>query len=77
MISIAVSVIFIAALVLAIWCYCKSRNQEETDDDVNPTYGDYEVPDPVVEVEDSNDYYSEVYVEGTSRVRDNNSMYTA
>ena len=35
--------------------------------DVNPTYGDYEdYAEPVVEVEDSNMYYSEVYVEGTS-----------
>ena len=54
-----------------------SRNQEQAEDDVNPTYGEYEDPDPVVEVEDSNPYYSDVYVEGTSRATDNNSMYSA
>ena len=46
------------------------------EDDDNPTYGDYaDYSEPVVEVEDSNLYYEDVYVEGTSRVRDNNSNY--
>ena len=46
-----------------------------TDIDENPTYGDYYDPDPVMEVEDSNDYYSSTYEADTSRTTDNNSQY--
>ena len=45
--------------------------------DENPTYGDYHDPDPTVEVEDRNDYYSSDYEVGTGRSRatDNNPYY--
>ena len=46
-----------------------------THDDLNPTYGDYVDPDPTVEVEDTNDYYSSDYEAGTSRMTDNNPYY--
>ena len=50
--------------------------EEVTDIDENHTYGDYYDPDPVVEVEDINDYYSStVYEADTSRATDNNSLY--
>ena len=45
-------------------------------EDVNDTYGDYySDPDPVVEMTDSNDYYTGVYEAGTTMTRDNNSQY--
>ena len=45
--------------------------------DENATYGDYSDPDPRMEVEDTNDYYSSDYEAGTgrSRVTDNNPYY--
>ena len=44
--------------------------------DENPTYGDYHDPDPTVEVEDRNDYYSSNYEPvGTSRATNNNPLY--
>ena len=47
-----------------------------TDIDENHTYGNYDDPDPVVEVEDINDYYSStVYEADMSRTTDNNSQY--
>ena len=44
------------------------------DDDENPTYGDYSDPDPRMEMEDSNNYYSSDYEagKGRSRATDNN-----
>ena len=61
-------------------CICKQRKARKlagnvTDIDENHTYGDYYDPDPVVEVEDSNDYYSSTYEAGASRTTDNNSRY--
>ena len=45
-------------------------------EDINDTYGDYYTnPDPVVEMTDSNDYYTGVYEDGTTMTRDNNSQY--
>ena len=45
-------------------------------EDVNDIYGDYSDPDPVVEVTDSNPYYTGDYDEaGTTMTRDNNSLY--
>merc|ERR1712129_465501 len=78
--TIVGSVIAVAFVSLAGFFgirFFKRRNHEMAESpDVNPTYGDYEdYAEPVVEVEDSNMYYSEVYVEGTSRARDNNSLY--
>ena len=55
----------------------KMRAAETTDDDENPVYGYYFDPDPRMEVEDTNDYYSSDYEAGTgtSRTTDNNSCY--
>ena len=45
-------------------------------EDINDTYGDYSVPDPVVEMVDSNQYYyTGVYEADTTMTRDNNSQY--
>ena len=44
-------------------------------EDVNDIYGDYSDPDPVVEVTDSNPYYTCDYGDGTTMTRDNNSLY--
>ena len=43
-------------------------------EDINDTYVDY-YSDPVVEMVDSNDYYTGVYEAGTTMTRDNNSQY--
>ena len=53
------------------------READVTDDDENPTYGDYFDPDPRMEVEDTNDYYSSDYEAGTGRSKttDNNPYY--
>ena len=47
------------------------------DEDENPTYGDYYDPNPRMEVEDTNAYYSSDYEAGTgmSRTTDNNPYY--
>ena len=57
--------------------FLRTRSQDQpAEPDVNPTYGDYsDYSEPVVEVEDSDLYYEDVYMEGTSRVRDKNSNY--
>ena len=45
-------------------------------EDINDTYGDYySDPNPVVEMVDSNGYYTGVYEAGTTMTRDNNSQY--
>ena len=53
------------------------RAAETTDDDENPVYGYNFDPDPRMEVEDTNDYYSSDYEAGTgtSRTTDNNPYY--
>ena len=55
----------------------KRRAAEVTDVDENPVYGYYFDPDPRMEVEDTNDYYSSDYEAGTgtSKTTDNNPYY--
>ena len=48
---------------------------DKTQEDENPTYGHYSDPDPRMEIEDSNAYYSSDYEAGTSRTTDNNPYY--
>ena len=78
---IATSILsLIILLLLILVCIYKQRrtkggSETVTRDDVNPTYGDYVDPDPTVEVEDTNDYYSSDYEAGTSRMNDNNPYY--
>ena len=80
---VAVSVLGCLLLFLTLLCIFKLRGRplrrtaDVTDDDENPTYGDYFDPDPRMEVEDSNDYYSSDYEAGTgkSRATDNNPYY--
>ena len=52
----------------------KRRGEMQKDVDENPTYGDYFDPNPRMEVEDTNVYYSSDYEAGTGRSRatDNN-----
>ena len=65
--------------VLCIWRRQRARRStgDVTDEDENPTYGDYFDPDPRAEVEDTNDYYSSDYEAGTglSRATENNPYY--
>ena len=75
-VALVFAICFVVVAIIGCWIV-KARRQENhiEDNDVNPTYGDYaDYSEPVVEV-DSNPYYSEVYTEGTSRVKDNNSLY--
>ena len=69
-------------LLLLLFCIFKQKKAsrttaEEPDVDENHTYGDYFDPDPIMEVEDNNDYYSSDYEAGTgtSRATDNNPYY--
>ena len=62
---IAVSVSVILLLLFLILCIVKQRKARKrkatadvTKEDENPTYGDYFDPDPTMEVEDTNTYYS-------------------
>ena len=77
----AVSILSLVILLLLILvCIYKQRrtkggSETVTHTDLNPTYGDYVDPDPTVEVEDTNDYYSSDYEAGTSRMTDNNPYY--
>ena len=73
---------FLLLLILILLCIFKQRRARRraadvSDEDENPTYGDYFDPDPIVEVEDSNAYYSSDYEAdtGTSRTMDNNPYY--
>ena len=76
--------VFLLTSIGVAFCLCKRRKARKVaenvtdidiDIDVNPTYGDYYHPDPVVEVEDVNDYYTGVYQDGSTMTRDNNSQY--
>ena len=70
-------------LIIIVLCIFKQRrarrvgaaNVIKTDE--NATYGDYSDPDPRMEVEDTNDYYSSDYEAGTgtSKTTDNNPYY--
>ena len=53
----------------------KTRSVEQTRVEINQVYGDYVDPDPTVEVEDTNAYYSSDYEAGKSRMTDNNLYY--
>ena len=73
---------FLLVLILSLLCFFKQRRAmrravDVRDEDENPTYGDYFDPDPIVEVEDSNAYYSSDYEAGTgtSRITDINPDY--
>ena len=80
-IAVTVAVLGCLLLLIALLCIFKQRKRttkreaDVTDDDENPTYGDYFDPDPRVEVEDSNSYYSSDYETGTGRTTDNNPHY--
>ena len=77
----AVSILSLVILLLLILvCIYKQRRIKRcslpvTHEGANPTYGNYVDPDPIVEVEDINDYYSSDYEAGTSRMTDNNPYY--
>ena len=82
-IAVTVAVLGCLLLLIALLCIFKqrrrtiSRGTHARQEDVNPTYGDYSDPDPRMEVEDTNDYYSSDYEAGTgtSRTTDNNPYY--
>jgi len=81
-VTITVSVLGILLLIVTLLCIFKRRRARRRaadviDEDENPTYGDYFDPDPIVEVEDSNAYYSSEYEagSGTSKITDNNPDY--
>ena len=74
--SVGIVLVIFAAVIG--FKFCRSRNKPNwpEDNDVNPTYGDYgDYSEPVMEVEDSNVYYSDTSMHGASGVRDNNSLY--
>ena len=83
--GVAVTVSVLALLLLLtilLLCIFKQRRAKRRAADVrfeddNPTYGDYFDPNPRVEVEDTNAYYSSDYEAGTgtSRTTDNNPYY--
>ena len=74
------SILFLLfAILFCILKQRKTRNRAANviKTDENATYGDYSDPDPRMEVEDTNDYYSSDYEAGTgtSRTTDNNPYY--
>ena len=75
--SALVSLLLLIVIVLCIFKTQKARrraaNVVKTDE--NPTYGDYSDPDPRMEVEDNNAYYSSDYEAGSIRTTDNNPNY--
>ena len=82
-VAVTVSVL-VLLLLLIIMLLCifkqqrtKTRAADVRAEDLNPAYGDYYDPDPRMEVEDSNAYYSSDYEAGTgtSRTTDNNPLY--
>ena len=85
--EVVVTVSVVGCLLLLLFvtllCIFKQRRRtigrgtHERQEDVNPTYGDYIDPDPRMEVEDTNNYYSSDYRAGTgtSKVTDNNPDY--
>ena len=82
-IVVTASVLGCLLLLIALLCIFKQRKRttkreaDVTDDDENPTYGDYFDPNPRMEVDDTNDYYSSDYDAGTgtSKTTDNNPDY--
>ena len=77
----ASALVSLLLLIVILLCIFKQRRAKMrraanvTKTDENATYGDYSDPDPRMEVEDSNAYYSSDYEAGTSRTTDNNSFY--
>ena len=72
-IAVSVSVILLLLLLIILLCIFnqqkakRRRAAEVTQDDNNPVYGDYFDPDPTMEVEDTNDYYSSGSVDSTTQ----------
>ena len=75
--GVLVGLLLLLAVVYAVHKYFKDKIcYPIMKEDVNDIYGDYSDPDPVVEVTDSNPYYTCDYDEtGTTMTRDNNSLY--
>ena len=76
------SVLLITLILLFAFCISKCRQRRPVHrnvphTDLNPEYGNYEDPDPIVEVVDTNDYYFSDYEVGSGRsaIRDNNPYY--
>ena len=73
-VAVSVSGILLLLLLLIILlCIFKQRKEKKrrraadvTQDDENPVYGDYSHPDPRMEVEDTNAYYSSGLVDPNS-----------
>ena len=75
--SALVSLLLFLVIVL---CICKQKKARRSAANVvkcdeNATYGNYSDPDPRMEVEDNNAYYSSDYEAGTSKTTDNNPYY--
>ena len=78
--SVALGVLLVIAVSIGLYTgkrwQAKKLAETVVEIDENPTYGDYYDPDPVMEVEDNNVYYSSDYNENeVSRTTDNNSLY--
>ena len=74
--GVLVGLLLLLAVVYAVHKYFQEKIcYPIMKEDVNDIYGDYSDPDPVVEVTDSNPYYTGDYEAGTTMTRDNNSQY--
>ena len=83
--SVALGVFLVIAVIIVLYICkrlkAKKHAESAANIDENPTYGDYYDPDPVMEVEDNNVYYSNssdystTYEARLSRTTDNNSLY--
>ena len=76
--SILGPLLLLIAIIVCIFKQRKTRNRAANviKTDENATYGDYSDPDPRMEVEDTNDYYSSDYEAGTgTRTTDINPYY--
>ena len=76
----AVGVFLVIAISIGLYIskrwHAKKLAETVVEIDENPMYDDYYDPDPVMEVEDNNVYYSSDYNETeVSRTTDNNSLY--
>ena len=74
--GVLVGLLLLLAVVFAVHeCFKDKYCCPIMKEDVNDIYGDYSDPDPVVEMTDSNPYYTCDYEAGTTMTRDNNSQY--
>ena len=74
--GVLVGLLLLLAVVFAVHKYFKDKYCcPIMKEDVNDIYGDYSDPDPVMEMTDSNPYYTGDYEAGTTMTRDNNSQY--